>query len=76
MGNILETASNFAIKRKYLKWARTICPPLVVGLQMNVIELLGVCILIHKAMSIASMSLRICKEASKIRWEEQWFHGL
>jgi len=68
MGNILETASNFAIKRKYLKWARTICPPLVVGLQMNVIELLGVCILIHKAMSIASMSLRICKEASKIRW--------
>jgi hypothetical protein len=62
MGNILETASNFTIKRKYLKWAWTICPPLVVGLQMNVIDLLGLCILTHKLMSIASMSLGICKE--------------
>jgi hypothetical protein len=29
---------------------------------MNVVELLGPCILIHKAMSITLMSLGICKE--------------
>ncbi len=67
MGYILETTSNFVIKSKCLKWAwtihpsLTIRPPLVVGLHMNVIELLGLCILIHKVMSIASMSLEICK---------------
>jgi hypothetical protein len=62
MGNIFEIAYNFAIKRKCLKWAWTICLPLTVGLQMNVIELLGPCILIHKAMSIDLMPSGICKE--------------
>lgn len=67
MGYILETTSNFVIKSKCLKWAwtihppLTIRPPLIVGLEMNIIELLGPCILIHKVISIASMSLEICK---------------